>query len=502
MSTGDTDADAVIQSFDAQTPAPSGDSDADAVIEHFNNAKTPNWTDTNIKRPLGLAGRAAIEGVAALPMLVMNAGVATRNVVGNAFNRLTGRPETPNYTMPSDMLGQSLDEHLPHPTGVRENVIGAVESGLAGAAIPAPTSGIKVPANFKTATETEKAIGLDAIKNGQAAGYVVPPATKNPTTSNRVLESISGKIATQQMASLKNQSVTNALAKDALGLNREAPLTPDVISQIKSQASNDYEAIRDAGTIKMSKSVKDGIQSTVKKFNSTADEIPSLADKDLQPIADELTSKDQFSANALLGAIRSLRTKADMAFREGNGGTGHAYKQMAGHLEDAIDTDLGSRGEEFKDLVDNFRDARRRIAVANTVGDALNQSTGNVIAPKLATALKKGAPLNGPLRTIAEFAQSAPFATKEPTSSPVSHLDMAVPAATALFGKSMSEKVSGFALPVARNAARKYLLSKAGQSAATPPVGGSVTGVPGIVRGAPATLQALSVAPEGQDNER
>src|SRR6185312_12903943 len=99
-------------------------------------------------------------------------------------------------------------------------------------------------------------------------------------------------------------------------------------------------------------------------------------------------------------------------------------------------------GPEYQGVVNAFRGARQQIAITHSVEDAFNPATGNVIAPKLATALKNGVPLSGPLRTIAEFSNSfKPAVTAEPNSSPVSHLDIAIPvlsAATEMAAKGHS----------------------------------------------------------------
>lgn len=495
-STGDPDADAVIGGS-SSSPTPSqalatGDPDADAVIASQQTAEQPSALNEYVGRPLGMAARALITGAGALPLAAMDAGVATRNLGGDIANKLMGRPATPDYEMPSTMFQNALtDVGLPVPKTPIEKGTSFVESTLAGGAMPSPAAeGAQIGTIENSAQQ--------AVRKGISEGYRVPPATTNPTFANRALETASGKIATQQAAASANQSVTNRLAAQALGLNPEVPLTKSAIQSVRATAAQDYAAIGNVPKIPLDDTFTQQIQSIVSQFNKTAEEIPSLANKDLDPVASELSTTPQLSGQAALGAIRGLRNKAETAFRAGDGGTGSAYKQMANALEDAVDRGISSQGPEYQGVVDAFRTARQRIAIAHSVEDAFNPSTGNVIAPKLGTALKNGEPLSGHLRTIAEFSNSfKPAVTAEPNSSPVSHLDIAIPvlsagAEMAARGHSMGSIAGAVgaaaAYPAARGAARWYLMGP-GQKAALS-IAKDTSQAPWWWRAAPAATEA------------
>ena len=309
------------------------------------------------------------------------------------------------------------------------------------------------------------------MKNGLDAGYRIPPATSNPTLGNQAIETVAGKLATQQAASHLNQPVTNMLAAKALGLDPETPITQEALDHIRSSAASDYEAIEKAGPIKLDDAFKTAIKGITGRFNTTAAELPSLAKKDIQPIADDLTSKDSVSGGTFLGAVRALRDQADTAFRAGDSSTGTAYKGMARELENAAQRDLSSRGPQYTPMLQAFKVARQKIAMAHSVEDALNPATGNVLAPKLAAALRRGEPLSGNLRTIAEFANSAPKAVQEPTTSPVSHLNLVGEALGALGGGlahgPVGAAVGTVAYPAARMGAKWWAMHP-GQAAALP----------------------------------
>src|ERR1700749_2142236 len=165
-STGDADADAVlgIGGFSApsvQASSSTDDPDADAVLKLSGAAEAKQQADeSGLGRSIGLMGRAIATGVSALPALAMDAGVATRNIVGDAYNKLTGKPATPDYEMPSAMFQKSLtDLGVPEPKTAIEKGTGLVESALSGGAIGGAPSEL-----------TEAAAGAPGVRNGVGAG--------------------------------------------------------------------------------------------------------------------------------------------------------------------------------------------------------------------------------------------------------------------------------------------------------------------------------------------
>lgn len=80
------------------------------------------------------------------------------------------------------------------------------------------------------------------------AGYVLHPGeiSDRPGVVSQTLSGVSGKIKTQQQASLKNQEVTNNLAARDLGLREGTPLTDDVFEQVRQRAGQAYRDIAQA----------------------------------------------------------------------------------------------------------------------------------------------------------------------------------------------------------------------------------------------------------------
>lgn len=308
-----------------------------------------------------------------------------------------------------------------------------------------------------------------AVESAQASGYVIPPSQAKPTLANRLLEGMSGKIATAQNASAKNQQVTNKLIAKELGLPDGTPVSLDALKAIREQAGKAYEAVGSTGLV-----------TTTPKYYAALDDIAASAKKAAQgfpnakpnPLIAEIESlkTPQFDASSAIAKIKELRSSADSAYAAGDKELGKALKSASGVIEDAIETHLTATGAP-KDLLSGFRNARQLIAKTYSVEKAMNTTSGNVDAVQLARQLAKGKPLSGGIKEAAEFAAMFPKAaqTVEKMGSlpQLSPLDWAG-AATASGLTGNPAMMAGL---VARPAARTVALSKALQAGLSKPAG-------------------------------
>ena len=191
-----------------------------------------------IKRQVGLAGRGIVNGVTALPLMAMDAGVGTRNLVTNLsrgiypklndFNPLpnTGPKSPTDYELPSATFNRSLTQAgVPEPQTTGDKAAQMLVSGMTAGRLPAPQAATQAPANFLNGAQALKNATLQAA---QKEGLVVPPSMANPTLGNRIMGGIAGKYKVQQAAQLNNQPIFNQLAARALGQNPDAPPMPDM----------------------------------------------------------------------------------------------------------------------------------------------------------------------------------------------------------------------------------------------------------------------------------
>jgi hypothetical protein len=291
-----------------------------------------------------------------------------------------------------------------------------------GGAIPVVGAGISRLLPSAT-TQTPEMVA--AINAAREAGYVIPPTQANPTLVNRLLEGTAGKLTTAQNASAKNQAVTNKLVARSLGLADDTPITPELLSNIRSTAGEAYEAIAnsgvvntkviggltDTGILKFSNKYSEALDDIAKPFITAAKGFPEAKPSPVIDLVNSMKS-NSFDTSSAVSMIKQLRTGADDAFRSGNTDVGRASRSIANLLENTVEDHLKKIGSA--DLLKEFRNSRQLIAKTYSIEKALNQTTGSVDAAKLAGQLQKGKPLSGEIRQAAQFAQAFPKAARTP----------------------------------------------------------------------------------------
>ena len=343
---------------------------------------------------------------------------------------------------------------------------------LAGAATPFLEKAVRGTVNLLRGTPPSQGT-MQAAREAQEAGYVIPPTQVKPSLLNRFLEGTAGKITTAQNASFKNQQVTNQLAARSLGLPEDVVITPEILTNIRAKAGQAYENLGATGTIKTSpkfvqaldeiKPYKDAVQAS--KDFSTADKSPII------DVIDQLKRKS-FDVNSAVSKINVLRNDADMAYQAGNKDLGKANKEASKVLENTIENYLANSKQT--DLLQKFRDARQTIAKTYSVENALNIKTGTIDAKKLAAQLQKGKPLSGELKQVGEFGTAFPTAVKTPETMgsipQISPLDIGGAVLTgggAYVSGSGAETPATLAALLARPTLRAAALSKPVQSRLT-----------------------------------
>ena len=249
-----------------------------------------------------------------------------------------------------------------------------------------------------------------SVKAAQDAGYVVPPTQAKPTMMNRILEGTAGKLTTAQNASAKNQAITNGLAADALGISRDVQLSPQVLSGIRQQAGQAYQAVSSTGMIQPNAAYIQSLDNITRQARTAAAGFPNAKPSPLIDVIETLKSP-QFDASSAVSKISELRDSANSAYAQSDKAMGKGLKEAAGVLEDAIDQHLTEISAPA-DMLKGFREARQLIAKTYSVEKALNPTTGTVDAQKLAAQLAKGGPLSDGLKQAAQFAQSFPKAAQ------------------------------------------------------------------------------------------
>jgi hypothetical protein len=323
-------------------------------------------------------------------------------------------------------------------------------AGTAGNAVGSLIRGPQVPENV-----------LAGVQAARGAGYVVPPSQAKPTLGNRLMEGLAGKITTAQNASAKNQGVTNALAKKAVGAD---DLTPEAIASVRSAANQAYDDLASVGTFQADDAYRAAIS---KAAGSKA--LPGIANKEVDDLVEALSSQGSLDAQQTIESIKRLRFEgsANKGVQDPvKKALGSAQMKIAGALEDLIDRNLQAAGRP--ELLEAYRGARTTLAKVYDVEKSMT-AAGNVDAKKLAAQLKKGRPLTGELRTIAEFADQFPKAAQ--TLEGMGSLPQASPLDwTAATGLSLAtSNPLMMATVAARPVARSAVLSPLVQNRLTTP---------------------------------
>lgn len=404
----------------------------------------------DVRRGLSPLIRGGYNAITGIPGLAADAGVGLRNVI-------TGE----NYPSLTQLQQPGLDKALPMPDVPGDRTLEFLTSVATGAKLPVAPS-VKNPAPKDFLKPAGDLVRQQTLAAGQKAGLVVPPSTTNPTILNRFLESLGGKIGTQQDAAIKNQAFFNSAGKGALGLSDDAPLTQEALKALRSEAGDAYQMLRGAGEIIADSQYTDDLAAVTSKFTGAAKDFPKLAKNEIADVVEEV-GKKQFSSDSAVDLLAILRDKADKAFAGGDKGLGKAYKDVSRAIEDLVQRNLSAAGKP--ELVQAFKEARQLIAKTYSVEKAFNPATGNVVGNKLASQLTKGAPLSGDLKLAARWAQAFPKVSNAvDDSGSVRNTDVILGGGAA----AVSKEPGWLLYPFARQAARSFLLSQPGQKMAVP----------------------------------
>lgn len=336
----------------------------------------------------------------------------------------------------------------------------------------------------------------DAIlQASQQAGYVVPPSQASGGFVNRALEGISGKLTTAQNASAKNADVTNSLVRKALGQADDFSATPANLANVRSNAGQAYEAVKQfPQPFVADKAFSNAVSKIESEYARKVSAFPSLGNPKIEALVGDL-KQGSFDPRATVEIMKQLRSDASANLGFGAKpeqlALGRVQKEAAKELEDLVSRNLQQSGQQG--LYDAFTEARKLIAKTKTVEKATDEA-GNTSALKLAAALRNRAPLSGELKTAAQFADQFPKAAQEvskmgslPQWSPLDTMG-----AVMAGGAGMATGTPSLALlSLLRPAARAAILSGPYQRAMTQPSYGN--GLLGLL-GSPAITGAGAAA--------
>lgn len=268
------------------------------------------------------------------------------------------------------------------------------------------------------------------------AGYVIPTAmAPEKSMVGATVESAPGKIKMQQAASVKNQEVTNKLAREDMQLPEGAEITPDRLAQRRSevykqfqddlggnmnesisptqtyyrkmqQIFNSYFELKKQAPKTFASSEIEGLYADFQK-NFQGKEVPtSVMTKEM-----EVPSK---TTGSVIDSARELRSDATRDLKTQDNASkarlGKLKIQVADALDDLLEENFRQQGN-YK-AVGALRQMREGVAKTYDYERALNWANYDISAAKMA-ALADKRPLSGNAKQIATFYKQFPKAAQD-----------------------------------------------------------------------------------------
>lgn len=289
------------------------------------------------------------------------------------------------------------------------------------------SSGVGIVPGSPEANAALMSVRDQTLKDARSAGYVIPGSRVNPSMANKTLESIAGKAATAQDMVVKNQAITNELARKAIGLPAGEAITETAIQNVRDEAGKAYQAVAD-----------------------------------LSPeAADTLKKLGQARADASL-----LWKKAAMSPDPATRDAASAMSAQAESYENTLEGFAQDAPANGAKLVENMRKARVTIAKSYQVENALNKANGDIEAPIIGASFDKSNKLTDELAVIGRFQQAFPAYARPAASTPTGGVSKLKAVASGILGTQgyhvagIPGAVVGAAAPLSSDAVRAFIKSK------------------------------------------
>jgi len=337
----------------------------------------------------------------------------------------------------------------------------------------------------KPLTQNEQAVAGIIDK-----GYGVNPAGAGTARGvkgavNTALSWIAGR-DTDNVLAVDNAGLAGERARAQLGLGKDAFLNEQAFKSYRATRAQAYENVKASRVpIKGDTIYKNAVNALDEKTAASKADFPELG---MNPKIEALRvalSQDNFTAEGAIDTARKLRSEAAKEFKSADAETlqlASAKRKAADALEGAVERSL--RREGYSSLMDNFRAARRDIAISHDIESATNTETGVVNPTKLRQLMVvRGRPLTGAAKEIADASRVSPRTVRNAENLPEVHdtvgmsmlgaMGGAAGAALGHGGMQAAGEGAGLAM-AARPAVRSIITSKPYQRAMVKPSASSV----------------------------
>lgn len=285
-----------------------------------------------------------------------------------------------------------------------QSLIDTGEANVADAALSGGLAAVGGKLGQKAGTpvaQTEKdvmnAMRAKVARELQPEGVVIPPSELG---GGGVVDSIAGKAATGQEASLRNQFAWQKLAREEIGLPKTA--APLSVKDIEAQRATFYEPYQTVQGINTT--AKKELSTLKSQFNNSQELEAALATPEGKAL--------QIQSKADVDRLKEVRKTAQEAYDRFKNNDPKAYKEwqnardLADSIEDSIEQAASISGDP--DLLSRLQQSRKKIAQTYAIENAVNRGSGLVDPADLGRQLNERVPLSGNLLKIAQFQQAFP----------------------------------------------------------------------------------------------
>lgn len=360
--------------------------------------------------------------------------------IDKPFGKAFGVADTPEYQQEAgrqvmDFIGQNFQKGakwISENTGLPQ---ADVESYIASATLTAPKvvppvaktvkqavapvvqqikTGVQLPfeptlqkgRERRSAESYAKAPQLDAAAEAQRLKIALNPADIDPSVSTRALSAAAGPRGPEALA-LTNKPRVTEIAKNELGLDPTTSLSSEAYSTARANLAAPYDAVRQLPTM-----VAD--ETAIKNLNNLRKNDKLIggegAAKKVNKLIDDAVAKTQagLTGAELLDNVRNLRADAKKIYNNQNAtpkqvAVADANLAIANQLESMIESNISN-----PKLLDQFRDARQKMARTYVYEGATDFNTGMVDVSKLARITAKDNALTGDIASLGKIAGNFP----------------------------------------------------------------------------------------------
>ena len=408
---------------------------------------------------LGGAGKTGYWAAKIVPWLLATA-VTKRPVLSGAL--IGGASGALEPTLDSDTVGGA-------PAYIANPAIGALTGG-AGGALGAKMSGAAATrlAAARRALQSQAAQNAErdaAARAAHEAGYRLMPSEVRPGARSNIAEGVSGRSALSNTMELHNTNVTDMLARKALGLPEDAPLSAESIQAVRDQANKSYDAIAGLkGQVKADDEFQAAVDAIGKPMSLAKGEFPSSTkNTDIERLLGDLNNGN-FSTAGIVQKVRLLRAHAAKNFKSDQPekvDLARAQRQGADALDGLLSRWVGAQEGIDPDVFDSYTLARKRLAISHDIENAMEQ--GHVDPTRLAR-MRRPRSSDPNMRVMGDTAKQFPRSVGNPSSrsgmSPFEGWSLAASIPSSMIHPALGVLAG---IPALRMGARYGIASRIGQ---------------------------------------